>query len=74
MRLLRIDAAHPVRDTTSAERGAGTVSQQTQNLGSGARRGAGSRFFGMGIKKEHPIVQVAIYDGVDSVNKIIELP
>ena len=29
---------------------------------------------GLGIKKEHPIVQVAIYDGVESVNKIIELP
>ena len=29
---------------------------------------------GLGIKKEHPILQVAIYDGVASVNKIIELP
>jgi hypothetical protein len=29
---------------------------------------------GLGIKKEHPLVQVAIYDGVESVNKIIELP
>ena len=29
---------------------------------------------GLGIKKEHPILQVAIYDGVESVNKIIELP
>jgi hypothetical protein len=29
---------------------------------------------GLGIKKEHPIVQVAVYDGVESVNKIIELP
>jgi len=28
----------------------------------------------LGIKKEHPILQVAIYDGVESVNKIIELP
>jgi len=26
------------------------------------------------IKKEHPMLQVAIYDGVESVNKIIELP
>jgi hypothetical protein len=24
-------------------------------------------------KREHPIVQVAVYDGVESVNKIIEL-
>ena len=29
---------------------------------------------GLGIKKGHPLVQVAIYDGVESVNKIIELP
>ena len=29
---------------------------------------------GMAIKKDHPIVQVAVYDAVDSVNKIIELP
>ena len=29
---------------------------------------------GLGIKKEHPLVQVAVYDGVESVNKIIELP
>ena len=29
---------------------------------------------GLGIKKEHPILQVALYDGVEAVNKIIELP
>ena len=29
---------------------------------------------GLAIKKEYPILQVAVYDGVDSVNKIIELP
>ena len=29
---------------------------------------------GLGIKKEHPLVQVAVYDNVESVNKIIELP
>jgi hypothetical protein len=29
---------------------------------------------GLGIKKQHPLVQVAVYDGVESVNKIIELP
>ena len=28
---------------------------------------------GLAIKKEHPFLQVAIYDGVESVNKIIEL-
>jgi hypothetical protein len=29
---------------------------------------------GRGIKKHHPSVQVAVYDGVESVNKIIERP
>ena len=29
---------------------------------------------GLVIKKEHPVVQVVIYDVVESVSKIIELP
>ena len=29
---------------------------------------------GKAIKKDNPILQVAVYDGVESVNKIIELP
>ena len=29
---------------------------------------------GLGIKKGHPTLQVAVYDGVEGVNKIIELP
>jgi len=29
---------------------------------------------GLAIKKEHPAVQVTVYDGVESVNKLIELP
>ena len=29
---------------------------------------------GRGIKKHYPIVKVAVYDGVENVNKIIELP
>ena len=29
---------------------------------------------GLGNKKGHPILQVAVYDGVEGVNKIIELP
>jgi len=29
---------------------------------------------GKGIKKNYPILQVAVYDGMESVNKIIELP
>jgi hypothetical protein len=28
---------------------------------------------GFGIKKDCPILQVMVYDGVESVNKIIEL-
>jgi hypothetical protein len=28
----------------------------------------------LAIKKQHPVVQVAIYDTVHSVNKVIELP
>ncbi len=28
---------------------------------------------GKAIKKEYPILQVAVYDGVESVNKLIEL-
>jgi hypothetical protein len=29
---------------------------------------------GMAIKTKHPILQVAVYDPVESLNKIIELP
>ncbi len=29
---------------------------------------------GMAIKKSHPILQVAVYDVMASVNKIIEIP
>ena len=29
---------------------------------------------GVAIKKDYPILQVAVYDGVDGVSKIIELP
>ena len=29
---------------------------------------------GLAIKKSHPLLQVAVYDGVASVNKLIELP
>ncbi len=29
---------------------------------------------GLAIKKNHPILQVAVYDGVDGVTKMIELP
>lgn len=29
---------------------------------------------GLAIKQEHPIVQVAVYDAGEGVNKIIELP
>jgi hypothetical protein len=29
---------------------------------------------GLAIKRSHPILQVAVYDGVASVNKLMELP
>jgi hypothetical protein len=29
---------------------------------------------GKAIKKYHPILHVAVYDGIESVNKTIELP
>jgi len=29
---------------------------------------------GMAIKKAYPVVQVSVYDGVDHVSKIVELP
>jgi Cys-tRNA synthase (O-phospho-L-seryl-tRNA:Cys-tRNA synthase) len=29
---------------------------------------------GLEIKKEHPKLQVAVYDRVESLNKIIEMP
>ena len=29
---------------------------------------------GLGIKNDYPLLQVAVYDSVESVNKIIELP
>jgi hypothetical protein len=29
---------------------------------------------GLVIKSEHPVVRVAVYDAVESVNRIIELP
>ena len=29
---------------------------------------------GMVIKKDHPIVQVSVYDSIETANKIIELP
>ena len=29
---------------------------------------------GMAIKKAYPVLQVAVYDGIDNVSKILELP
>jgi hypothetical protein len=34
----------------------------------------GAEKAGLAIKKGHPFLQVAVFDGVESVNKIIELP
>jgi len=34
----------------------------------------GAEAVGLVIKTKHPIVQVSVYDSVDCVNKVIELP
>jgi hypothetical protein len=44
------------------------VKKDAQKTSNSARR------LSSNIKKDYPILQVAVYDGVESVNKIIELP
>ena len=56
-----------------AERGRFRLQVDRQTKGSYATY-EGAEKAGLVIKKEHPMLQVAIYDGVESVNKIIELP
>ena len=56
-----------------AERGRFRLQVDRQTKGSYATYEAAEKA-GLVIKKEHPILQVAVYDGVESVNKIIELP
>ena len=63
----------PVTQRKQAEGGRFRLQVDRQTKGSYATYEAAEKA-GLAIKKEHPLVQVAVYDGVESVNKIIELP
>ena len=63
----------PVTQRRQADSGRFRLQVDRQTKGSYATYEA-AEAAGRGIKKHHPIVQVAVYDGVESVNKIIELP
>ena len=69
------DESVPERATQRkrAEGGRFRLQVDRQTKGSYASYEAAEKV-GLGIKKEHPILQVAVYDGVEGVNKIIELP
>jgi hypothetical protein len=63
----------PVTQRKPADGGRFRLQVDRQTKGSYATYEAAEKA-GLNIKKEHPLVQVAVYDGVESVNKIIELP
>jgi hypothetical protein len=63
----------PVTQRRQADSGRFRLKVDRQTKGSYATYEA-AEAAGRGIKKYHPIVQVAVYDGVESVNRIIELP
>jgi hypothetical protein len=63
----------PVTQRKQADTGRFRLQVDRQTKGSYATYEAAEKV-GLGIKKGHPMLQVAIYDGVESVNKIIELP
>jgi hypothetical protein len=63
----------PVTQRKQAESGRFRLQVDRQTKGSYTTYEAAEKV-GLGIKKEHPILQVAVYDGVESVNKLIELP
>jgi hypothetical protein len=66
-------APERVTQRKPAERGRFRLQVDRQTKGSYATYEAAQKA-GLVIKKEHPVLQVAVYDGVESVNKIIELP
>jgi hypothetical protein len=72
---LTSDPEEPVQDLATQRKRPGSsrfclqVDRQTKGLTYEAAEAAGRA-----IKKAYPILQVAVYDGVDGVNKIIELP
>jgi hypothetical protein len=63
----------PVTQRKQADRGRFRLQVDRQTKGSYATYEA-AEAAGRGIKKHYPMVQVTVYDGVESVNKIIELP
>lgn len=63
----------PVTQRKQADAGRFRLQVDRQTKGSYATYDAAEKA-GLVIKKEHPILQVAVYDGVESENKIIELP
>jgi hypothetical protein len=63
----------PVTQRKRADDGRFRLQVDRQTKGSYASFEAAEKA-GLGIKKGHPILQVAVYDGVEGVNKIIELP
>jgi len=63
----------PVTQRRQADSGRFRLTVDRQTKGSYATYEA-AEAAGRGIKNYDPIVQVAVYDGVASVNRIIELP
>jgi hypothetical protein len=63
----------PVTQCKRVDGGRFRIQVDRQTKGSYATYEAAEKA-GLGIKKEHPMLQVAVYDGVEGVNKIIELP
>jgi hypothetical protein len=63
----------PVTQRKQADSGRFRLQVDRQTKGSYATYEA-AETAGRGIKKHYPILQVAVYDGVESVNKIIKLP
>jgi hypothetical protein len=63
----------PVTQRKAADGGRFRLQGDRQTKGSYATYEA-AETAGRGIKKHYPILQVAVYDGVESVNKIIGLP
>ena len=63
----------PVTQRKQADGGRFRLQVDRQTKGSYATYEA-AETAGRGIKKHYPILQVAVYDDVERVNKIIELP
>jgi hypothetical protein len=66
-------APEPLGQRKQPETGRYRLQVDRQTKGSYATMEA-AETAGMAIKQGHPILQVAVYDGVNSVNKLIELP